>query len=146
MSEPHVRPVLRRKPVPKHLQPEKPKHVPGPWLLKRRKQQELERQQQAALAYEQRKAKRHGQQRDSIYRMPKGSYAAMLERQNHSCVTCNRHESDLTRRLAVDHCHQTGKVRGLLCASCNRILGMVRENPQTLRHLAVYLEYHASRE
>jgi len=45
-------------------------------------------------------------------------------------------------RSHIDHCHKTGKIRGILCITCNRILGNVKDNPTTLRALAVYLEKH----
>lgn len=42
--------------------------------------------------------------------------------------------------LHVDHCHDTDKVRGVLCFNCNAILGHTRDNPETLRGLIRYLE------
>ena len=42
----------------------------------------------------------------------------------------------------IDHCHATGKVRGLLCHGCNTSLGHMRDNPETLRRAAAYLEEH----
>ncbi len=42
--------------------------------------------------------------------------------------------------MHVDHCHKTLKVRGLLCQECNLSLGLARDNPETLRRLADYLE------
>jgi hypothetical protein len=47
-------------------------------------------------------------------------YAIMFRRQGGKCDICGREE---TGNLAVDHCHMTGQVRGLLCGSCNRKLG-----------------------
>jgi hypothetical protein len=44
------------------------------------------------------------------------------------------------RSLNVDHDHVTGRVRGLLCAACNKALGYARDNSDTLRKLADYLE------
>ena len=44
------------------------------------------------------------------------------------------------RRLAVDHCHKTGKVRGVLCANCNRALGMFQENPDVVKKALRYLK------
>lgn len=42
--------------------------------------------------------------------------------------------------LCVDHDHETGKIRGLLCHACNRTLGFVKDRPDVLRALADYLE------
>lgn len=52
----------------------------------------------------------------------------MLESQKSRCVICNRHESELRRKLNLDHNHKTGEVRGLLCDKCNTGLGGVEEN------------------
>lgn len=48
----------------------------------------------------------------------------MLEAQDFKCALCRRHKDSFKRgyALAVDHCHETGKVRGLLCCTCNRLL------------------------
>jgi hypothetical protein len=45
-------------------------------------------------------------------------------------------------RLAVDHDHETGKVRALLCHNCNRALGLFKDNPGFLRRAAAYIEDH----
>ena len=76
-------------------------------------------------------------------------YNAMLEKQNGKCAFCGNEERFLDRRigkvraLAVDHCHTTGKVRGLLCQSCNRALGAFADNPLALERAALYLRAHA---
>jgi hypothetical protein len=43
-------------------------------------------------------------------------------------------------RLAVDHCHQTDRVRGLLCSKCNLLIGLAKEDPTILKTAASYLE------
>jgi hypothetical protein len=43
-------------------------------------------------------------------------------------------------KLAVDHCHDTGKVRRLLCHNCNRALGLFKDNSDILRKAADYVE------
>lgn len=55
-----------------------------------------------------------------------------------TCAGCG--VADDGRTLAIDHCHDTGKVRGLLCRQCNLVLGNSRDNPLVLRALADYLD------
>jgi hypothetical protein len=47
---------------------------------------------------------------------------------------------DHTAKLMVDHCHATGKVRGLLCHNCNRALGLLKDDKSTIRRALEYLE------
>lgn len=55
-------------------------------------------------------------------------YAALEQQQNGKCAICKRTRGAHSRRLAVDHDHVTGKVRGLLCWSCNKlIIGRLRQ-------------------
>lgn len=68
----------------------------------------------------------------------------MLNSQNNVCLVCK--EPSKMRGLAVDHDHKTGRVRGLLCISCNGALGMVNDSPQVLRLLAEYLENNTKQE
>ena len=71
-------------------------------------------------------------------------YDRMLAAQGGGCAICGSIKSYSKRggRFHVDHCHATGKVRGLLCQACNTTLGQMRENPDTLRAAAAYLERH----
>ena len=72
-------------------------------------------------------------------------YNKMLKDQNGVCKICGNPEmtyhnnSDRLRNLAVDHCHTTGKVRGLLCSRCNQGLGNFRDNPDFLAKAISYL-------
>lgn len=67
----------------------------------------------------------------------------MLEGQNHVCAICSRPETrGKTKYLSVDHCHTTGKVRGLLCAKCNTVLGYMNDNPDYLTKAMEYLKKH----
>ena len=68
-----------------------------------------------------------------------GQYAEMLEEQDYKCAVCGRTEQENNKRLAVDHCHKTGKIRKLLCHKCNCALGMVDDNKDTLSSLISYL-------
>jgi len=59
--------------------------------------------------------------------------------QNHLCKICQQPQSGRYENLAVDHCHTTGKVRGLLCDSCNRALGLFKDSVDVLRSAVDYL-------
>jgi hypothetical protein len=51
-------------------------------------------------------------------------YNQMFADQQGCCAICGKHQSEFKRRFAVDHNHETGKIRGLLCLSCNTHLGI----------------------
>jgi hypothetical protein len=74
-------------------------------------------------------------------------YQKMSEKQNHSCAICEEKETAVDakgaeRFMPVDHCHKTGKIRALLCSSCNKALGGFKDNPDLLRKAAKYIEKH----
>ena len=56
------------------------------------------------------------------------------------CAICGRHQSELSRKFAVDHDHKTGKIRGLLCARCNYIVGAVESNGDIIPMAKQYLK------
>ncbi len=58
-----------------------------------------------------------------VYGIDQNQYNFLLKQQNDSCAICLKHKSEFKKALAVDHCHSTGKIRGLLCAVCNKFLG-----------------------
>jgi hypothetical protein len=66
-------------------------------------------------------------------------YERMEEEQGFACALCRSPESIEERRLAVDHDHNTGRVRGLLCFKCNTALGRVADTEQKLESLILYL-------
>lgn len=67
-------------------------------------------------------------------------YNDMLKKQKECCAICSRHQSEFKTRLAVDHNHATGEIRGLLCSYCNhRIVGRHR-NGDLLRRIADYVD------
>lgn len=66
-------------------------------------------------------------------------YQNMLARQNGVCLICGQPPAE-TQSLSVDHCHATGKVRGLLCIHCNTGIGMFKDSQELLRKAAEYLE------
>lgn len=68
------------------------------------------------------------------------AYNKMFQSQNGLCKICYTHQSQLKRRLNVDHCHTTGKIRSLLCDDCNKALGFAKDRPELLHKMANYLE------
>jgi hypothetical protein len=74
------------------------------------------------------------------YGITSKQYDEMLHEQDYKCYICQKHEDKLDRSLAVDHCHKTGKVRGLLCGNCNRFLGQINDDINTAERLVLYLQ------
>ncbi len=60
--------------------------------------------------------------------------------QRFCCKICSAHETQFDSHLHVDHCHKTGKVRGLLCGPCNKALGLFKDNITSIHNAAEYLE------
>jgi hypothetical protein len=81
----------------------------------------------------------------SRYGITLAQYDSMLLAQGGKCYICKGDEIQIDhrikeiRRLAVDHDHATGKVRGLLCAACNRGIALFKEDPEILRSAILYL-------
>lgn len=67
-------------------------------------------------------------------------YENMFNEQEGKCAICKRHQSEFKKRLVVDHNHKTGKIRGLLCSPCNRMLGQVGDSFTILRNAIEYLK------
>ncbi len=66
-------------------------------------------------------------------------YEAIKQEQNFCCAICGKSEEANGRFLAADHCHTTGKVRGLLCKCCNLGLGQFKDDPALLSLAVEYL-------
>lgn len=74
------------------------------------------------------------------YGISQEEYNTKLAYQNYGCAVCGKAASK--KKLAVDHCHTTGKIRDLLCGSCNTGLGQFQDNPELLEKAADYLRKH----
>jgi hypothetical protein len=72
------------------------------------------------------------------YGISETEYLDLLQIQNNSCAICSLPFDEI--RTCVDHSHKTGKVRGLLCDSCNKGLGMFKDNPELLKKAILYLK------
>ena len=83
-------------------------------------------------------------QRDSRFKRVFGisldEYNTLLEEQEYKCAICGKSEEENKKRLAVDHCHKTNKVRKLLCHHCNCALGMVNDDEEILVSMLSYLK------
>ena len=70
-------------------------------------------------------------------------YEIKIVEQKNKCAICGSEDPHSPWKIfAIDHCHATGKVRGLLCHKCNTGLGQFRDNPQLLTKAADYLIKH----
>lgn len=75
-------------------------------------------------------------------------YLKLLEKYNYLCACCGKKEEGLHNRgketvelsLAVDHCHKTGKIRGLLCSKCNKAIGLLGDTLEGVQKAVKYLE------
>jgi hypothetical protein len=69
----------------------------------------------------------------------------LKQKQECKCAICGIHEDDIEHKafkhnpLVIDHDHESGAVRGLLCSGCNSLLGHAKDNPQVLIQAVAYL-------
>lgn len=79
----------------------------------------------------------------SMYGITLDDYNRMSEEQLHTCAICKEPETAIRngkpQKLAVDHCHKTGKVRGLLCWRCNTTLGRYGDDLYIWENFVIYL-------
>ena len=74
------------------------------------------------------------------YGLTPETFNELVVDQDNSCAICQTHADEASRgRLFVDHCHSSGKVRGLLCHSCNLVIGHAKDNIETLTKSINYL-------
>jgi hypothetical protein len=82
----------------------------------------------------------HGRWILKTYGITLEQYEALYEAQGGFCYICER-ATGKTKRLAVDHDHETGYVRGLLCGPCNNVLAHFRDDLRCVRKLNTYLTW-----
>jgi DNA-binding transcriptional MerR regulator len=68
------------------------------------------------------------------------AYNKMLKDQNFCCAICKRHKSHFKRNLDIDHNHKNNQIRGLLCWSCNTMLGCANDSIDTIQSAIEYLK------
>lgn len=81
------------------------------------------------------RSRRAATERKRRYDITDDEYRRRLVEQNHECIICRTS----TPPLVVDHDHQSGVVRGLICSNCNVALGMLADNPLLFERAAAYL-------
>ncbi len=74
-----------------------------------------------------------------LYNLPIEKYNDMFIEQGGRCAICGKHQVEFKKKLCVDHNHETGKIRGLLCNKCNSLLGYAGESPDVLHNAVKYL-------
>ena len=74
------------------------------------------------------------------YRLTHLQYQTLLTEQNNQCAICGEEPDPDGRYLAVDHCHSTGRIRGLLCSNCNTAIGLLYDNKVLLQNAINYLQ------
>lgn len=70
------------------------------------------------------------------FRLSLEDLVVILKEQNNQCAVC---ETPLGKKFAIDHCHFTGEVRGILCSLCNSGIGLLRDNPDICERASIYL-------
>lgn len=73
------------------------------------------------------------------YGLEPADFQALLDAQGGKCAICGGGRNGPGKRLHVDHCHNSKKVRGLLCAKCNTAVGLLDDDPHRADRLAEYL-------
>jgi len=73
------------------------------------------------------------------YGMNKEQFLEFFASQKNKCKLCSR---ELQEKWCVDHCHTTGKIRGVLCYACNSGIGHLQEDPEILRKAIDYVQMH----
>jgi len=74
------------------------------------------------------------------YNLTPEEYLELKQSQDCKCKICGKEEKNNKKALAIDHCHTTGKVRGLLCDTCNRGIGYLKDDISILKKAIEYLK------
>jgi hypothetical protein len=104
---------------------------PSAQRAKQRENQARYRKRHATHAREQHLVRKYG--------LTIAAWENMLDGQGGRCAICRTDDFSVGKGAAVDHCHRTGAVRGILCHSCNIGIGALRDDPAILRAAVAYL-------
>lgn len=86
---------------------------------------------------------RRDQQRAHRLGVPVAEVRRVIARCNGKCESCEKPVTNVS--LVVDHCHKTGRVRGVLCRFCNALEGMLNKQPDRIEKLKAYLDREIAR-
>lgn len=76
------------------------------------------------------------------YNISNDEYNIILLNQNNSCAICEKHKSNFNKELSVDHCHNSNKIRGILCNDCNVGLGFFKDDIRLFKKAINYLKFN----
>jgi hypothetical protein len=91
----------------------------------------------AKIGYVKNKIKILDKLRFKKYGITGDEFRKIIDKQQTKCPICNR---SINKNLSIDHDHNTGKIRGIICNSCNLAIGNAESSPERLRAMANYLE------
>jgi hypothetical protein len=101
----------------------------------REKRRKLEPKEKRAIRFRKKSIKR-------LYGITIEDYNKMLLEQNNKCKICNKPDVQ-NKQLSIDHCHFTGKVRGLLCTRCNTTIGLFEDDIDLMMKAINYLKLNS---
>lgn len=85
---------------------------------------------------------KYGQQYNKKFRIARKKYHKLLKKQKYRCGICKLKWNKGDKRFCLDHCHKTGKIRGLLCTSCNSMIGFAKDRIKVLKGAIKYLRIY----
>lgn len=98
-----------------------------------------QREYRKTIPTEQRRANRRRYGLKYNYNLTVEEYEAMYEKQERCCAICKDELPMHGKNVHVDHCHESGNVRGILCTRCNVGIGQLRHDPQIIEAAITYL-------
>jgi len=114
------------------------------WRAKNKGKYRKQEQDYAATHVEESRRRRRRYHLKHTYGMHLEEFEEMFVAQDGVCAVCGNPEFQIRRgqvkSLDVDHDHDTGDVRGLLCSPCNAALGLLQEDPARIQSLLTYIE------
>jgi hypothetical protein len=110
------------------------------WRKENPEKRKIQQQKESKKDYAHNKHLKHN------FNITRKEYLEMFTAQEGNCAICNKNQLDFTKRLSVDHCHTTGKIRQLLCSSCNSVLGFAKEDSTILQNAINYIEKHNGKQ